>query len=79
MPSLLYKNVVTLVSSFVGPEKGPGILERQLGFVAGATADSFDKSDLKKIELSIVAATRLYLRDPSKVDAFKSKVSAMAN
>lgn len=78
MANQLYKDIVTIVVSFVGAEKGPGIVERQLKFAAGATADTFSKDDLKKVQSALVTAAKLYLTDPSKFETLKSQVAAKA-
>ena len=78
MPSPLYTEVVRIVTSFVGAEKGPGIVERQLKFAAGASADNFAKEHLQKIQGMLVTASKLYLADPSKFDTLKSQIAAKA-
>ena len=78
MANALYSSLVSLVSTYVGPEKGPGIVERQMKNCT-ATPDTLTKEDLKKIQAFVVGAMRLYLSaDPAKFEEARAKVTAMA-
>jgi len=77
MASALYKQVVTLVTSYVGAEKGPGVVERQLK-QCSASEDTFAAADLGKIVNFINAAARLYVPDKAKAAEMAEKLKAMA-
>lgn len=77
MASAYYAKVVNLVSSYVGAEKGPGIVERQLKYCT-ASADAFGAADLTKIVNYVAAASALYLPDKAKAAEMKERIKAMA-
>ncbi len=77
MASVFYNQIVNLVVSYAGPEKGPGVVQRQLKR-GTATEDSFAPTDLGKIMNFLVAASTLYVPDKTRAAEMVTKLKALA-
>jgi hypothetical protein len=76
MPTSFYNQVVSAVVAVAGPEKGPGIVERQLQS-KDISPDGFGPSQFGLVYMSICYATKLYCADPVKRTNFEAKLKAM--
>ncbi len=77
MPNQLYKQLIDLVATYVGTEKAPGIVERQMKYCT-ATSEAFTQEDLKKIQMYVIGAAKLYLMEKDRLEEMRTKVATLA-